>query len=389
MNLSEIETLLATPLESIRAKEKALVDALALAADRPFALFGAGALGRWTLAKLRATGVEPAAFVDNNQAHWGKKVDGLGVMSIADAVREFGRNVPFVVTIYHSTAVRRQLGEMGLRAFPFPVLAFRFPDALVPHCCVDRPAKMVRHTPGIRAGFLLWADEASREEYVAQVRYRMTFDDVSPGLPAAETYFPEELVVPSPEEVFVDCGAYDGDSVREFIRRRGETFGRIIALEPDPANIARLQASLSDYPRTIRNRVEAIAVAAGSQKGTARFDATGTVTSALGSAGSLEVDIAPLDDILRGRSVSYIKMDIEGGEPEALAGARQILQEDEPVLAICLYHRQEDLWQIPLQIRAINPRYHLFLRRYCDDCWEEICYAIPSSRLHGAASGNA
>jgi hypothetical protein len=115
-----------------------------------------------------------------------------------------------------------------------------------------------------------------------------------------------------------------------------------------------------------------------------RFDATGTVTSAVGSAGSLEVDVAPLDDVLRGRSPSYIKMDIEGSEPEALAGARRILEEDEPVLAICLYHRQEDLWRIPLQIRAINPRYHLFLRRYSDDCWEQVCYAIPTARLHAS-----
>jgi FkbM family methyltransferase len=389
MNPSEIDDLLAEGIESIEARGRALVDGLALADNGPFVLFGAGALGRWTLAKLRTSGVEPCGFVDNNQRLWGKDVDGLRVLSVADAVREFGRDVPFIVTVYNSTAVRRQLGDKGHRAFAFPVLALRFPKALLPHCCVDRPARMVGQTAAIREGLFVWADEASRREYVAQVRYRLTFDDVPPGIPASETYFPEELVVPSPEEVFVDCGAYDGDSVREFLRRRGETFGRVIALEPDPANIDRLQASLSGYPATVRSRVEAIAVAAGSQRGKMRFDATGTVTSAIGSAGTLEVDVAPLDDVLRGRSPSYIKMDIEGSEPEALAGAHRILQEDEPVLAICLYHRQEDLWQLPLQIRAINPRYDLFLRRYSDDCWEQICYAIPPARLRASIAVTA
>jgi len=389
MNPSEIDDLLAERLDSIEARERALVDGLALAENGPFVLFGAGALGRWTLAMLRTTGVEPCGFVDNNQRLWGTEVDGMRVLSVADAIREFGRNVPFIVTVYNSAAVRRQLGGEGLRAFPFPVLALRFPEALLPHCCVDRPAKMAGQTAAIREGLSLWADDASRREYVAQVRYRLTFDGAPPGTSPSETYFPEELVVPSPGEVFVDCGAYDGDSVREFLRRRGETFGQIIALEPDPANIDRLHASLSSYPATVRSRVAAIAVAAGSQRGKMRFDATGTVASAVVSAGGLEVDVAPLDDVLRGRSPSYIKMDIEGSEPEALAGARRVLQEDEPVLAICLYHRQEDLWRIPLQIRAINPRYHLFLRRYSDDCWEQVCYAVPPPRLRVPVSVTA
>jgi hypothetical protein len=83
-------------------------------------------------------------------------------------------------------------------------------------------------------------------------------------------------------------------------------------------------------------------------------------------------------------------MDIEGSEPDALAGAGRILREDEPVLAICLYHRQEDLWQIPLQIKAANSNYRMFLRRDSDDCWEQVCYAIPERRLlPGALGGSA
>jgi FkbM family methyltransferase len=207
-------------------------------------------------------------------------------------------------------------------------------------------------------------------------------------VPASETYFPEELVVPSTDEVFVDCGAFDGDSVREFIRRRGERFNRIIALEPDPKNIARLYASLAEYPESVRRRVEAIPVAAGSKRGKARFDASGTVGSSVETGGGIEVDIATLDETLEGRAPSYIKMDIEGSEPDAIAGATRILRNDAPVLAVCLYHRLEDLWQIPLQIRAANPDYRLFLRRYSDDCWEQVVYAIPHDRLQPSVAAN-
>jgi hypothetical protein len=74
-------------------------------------------------------------------------------------------------------------------------------------------------------------------------------------------------------------------------------------------------------------------------------------------------------------------MDIESAEPEALDGARELLRRHRPVLAVCTYHRSEHLWQIPNLIRSMVPEYHLFLRRYAEDCWEGVCYAIPKHRL--------
>jgi FkbM family methyltransferase len=379
---AQLDDLIAESHDSVVRRERAMVEELALADGDPFVLFGAGAWGRLTLSGLRKAGVEPAVFVDNNPTKWGMEVDGLGVLSLTDAADRFGKRVPFVVTVYTGDKVRRQVRETGLRAVPFPVLALRFPSILMPHNCVDFPHKMVGHAARIREGLSLWADEASRREYVAQVRYRLSFDDrVPPCLPPAETYFPDDLIVPADDEVFVDCGAYDGDSVRDFLRRRGNKFSRIIALEPDPQNIARLKASIASLADNLREKVEVVAVAAGSRHGTVHFDATGTVGSAVGEGGTLEVSTAPLDDVLREYHPSYIKMDIEGAEPDALAGAREVILRDLPVLAVCLYHRQEDLWQIPLQIRQITDRYHFFLRRYSDDCWEQVCYAIPRNRL--------
>jgi hypothetical protein len=75
-----------------------------------------------------------------------------------------------------------------------------------------------------------------------------------------------------------------------------------------------------------------------------------------------------------------VKIDVEGSEPDVLEGARALLANQQPVLAVVLYHRPEDLWQIPLQIHAINPAYRIFLRRYGDECWEQVCYAIPPAR---------
>ena len=72
-------------------------------------------------------------------------------------------------------------------------------------------------------------------------------------------------------------------------------------------------------------------------------------------------------------------MDIEGAELDALIGARRTLVRDRPILAIAAYHRASDLWTIPRLIKSIVPEYDLHLRRYAEDCWELVCYAIPSS----------
>ena len=68
-------------------------------------------------------------------------------------------------------------------------------------------------------------------------------------------------------------------------------------------------------------------------------------------------------------------------EADAVLGAQKIIEENAPVLAICLYHAQEHLWQIPLLIHSFGVKYDFFLRRYADECWEIVCYAIPKDRL--------
>jgi hypothetical protein len=73
-------------------------------------------------------------------------------------------------------------------------------------------------------------------------------------------------------------------------------------------------------------------------------------------------------------------MDIEGSEPSAVAGAAELLRKEKPVLALCLYHRTEHLWQIPTQLHSIVPEYKLYLRRYAEDWWEQVCYAVPPDR---------
>jgi hypothetical protein len=96
------------------------------------------------------------------------------------------------------------------------------------------------------------------------------------------------------------------------------------------------------------------------------------------------IDCRRLDDIDWSVTPTYIKMDIESAEPEAIAGGAELLRRHQPTLAICTYHRNEHLWDIPNLIHSISPDYHIFLRRYAEECWEGVCYAIPKHRLKRA-----
>jgi hypothetical protein len=103
------------------------------------------------------------------------------------------------------------------------------------------------------------------------------------------------------------------------------------------------------------------------------------VASRIGD-GDCEVKCVSLDSMLGDVPVSFIKMDIEGSELDTLAGARELIQKNAPILAICAYHRQSDLWNIPLYIRSLNPHYSIYLRPHLLEGWDLVCYAVPSSR---------
>ena len=100
---------------------------------------------------------------------------------------------------------------------------------------------------------------------------------------------------------------------------------------------------------------------------------------------------APLDELAAGLSPhfapSFIKMDIEGAEGAALEGARRLIARHRPILAICLYHRQSDLWRIPLLIESICPGYRHYLRAHETDGWQTVGYAVPPERLKAACPG--
>jgi len=387
---AQIDQLLNVDTETIIRREQSLYDELTYPRSNSIVVFGAGNLGRKTASGLRKTGIEPLAFVDNNRSFWNKAIDGIKVFSPDDAAQEFGQSAVFVIAVWSQgvdrriSYIARTLRDLGCeKVVSFVPLFWKYSDLFLPHCRLNLPHLIYQQADNVRKVFSMLADDVSRSEYLSQLKWLLStdFGELS-ALVNHKTYLPDEIFALSPHEVFIDCGAYDGDTIRTFLRHRGNVFGKIVAFEPDPLNFSKLHHYVSRLPKVISDRITMWQLATGARRETLRFDAMGTVASSISQTGTLEVECVPLDEMLADCVPTYIKMDIEGAEPAALVGGRTIIRETSPVLAICVYHQQDHLWKLPLLMQSLLPeRYHFFLRRYDDEFGDLVCYAVPNYRL--------
>ena len=134
---------------------------------------------------------------------------------------------------------------------------------------------------------------------------------------------------------------------------------------------------------------KAAAAGAGSSSSAALIGVAIAVAGSTIGSGTDVVEVAPLDELLADHPPTYIKMDVEGAERDALLGGAKTISKNAPVLAICLYHRPEDVWDLPLLIRSLRPDYRLYVRRHSDERWETVCYAVPPGRGMSSVIGSS
>ena len=385
---AKLNQLLQEDVASAKVREQSAFDEATAPFGKSLVLFGAGNLGKKTLAGLRSAGIEPLAFSDNNRELWGKKIEGIEVFSPSDAAAKFGKSAAFIMAIWRgegtdTMAERCQpLTELGCeRVVNFGVVFWKYPQAFLPHYSFDLPHKVLEQADEVRRAFDLFEDDASRAEYVAQIRWRLLLDfDGLPRPVKHRIYFPEDIIATRPDDVFVDCGAYNGDTLEDFVGVRGEAFQKYLAFEADPANYLDLQRNVGSLPEPMQKRIRTFQLAVGARREKVFFNASGTGSSAVG-CGTLEIDCAPLDEVIGGEEPTWIKMDIEGSEVDALNGARMLIAKTTPALAVCVYHQQNHVWRIPLLMREMSEDYRLFLRPHVLESWDLVCYAIPVNRL--------
>ena len=377
MNSREkVEQLLSEDPESCRLRERTAFDELARPGGE-LILFGAGGLGKKLLRALRQDGIEPVAFIDNSLA--GRVVEGVSVLTPSEAAQRWGSTATFVVSIWASWAdtMREQvqsLRDLGCETvISFIPLLWKYP-AILPHVQIDLPSHICEQKNKVLSAFNLWSDDASREEFVSQLRWRLyaDFSALHPAVPGQ--YWQRDLIDPGQQAVYVDCGACDGDTLEQFISFTGGRFREAFLFEPDDRNFRALQQRLNAMPESIRQRIQAFPCAVAEADYNVSFSGGAGASSAAGT-GSETVHCLSLDGTVS-IPPTLIKYDIEGFELLGLEGSRRIIAEIAPSLVVCAYHTQSHIWEIPLLIDSIRKGYRYYLRPH-GQIWETVCYAIP------------
>jgi FkbM family methyltransferase len=163
---------------------------------------------------------------------------------------------------------------------------------------------------------------------------------------------------PTASHVYVDGGAYDGDTVIRFIDKVGPAYDQIYAFEPDSENFALLEAR-TKHLANIRRFQQGLH----SDRQTLRFAAGNDQGSYISDQGKLVIEVTAIDQAVD-RPATAIKLDIEGSEAAAIEGARNQITTNRPGLCISAYHQTDDLFTLPDRIRALDPAYRLSLRQF-------------------------
>ncbi len=274
--------------------------------------FGAGVAGEVTLEYLRTLEIEVSYFVDNNQSRWGEELMGLKIRSPKELLED--KNI----------------------------------------------------------GYVLVTPSSSRfcEEIIEQlISLGMDKDKIlCPYKVFGKMYCDEEILNITNEDILVDGGCYDGTSSIDVNSIPGNGIKKIYAFEPDEKHYHKCEKFLQNLEHTILIK-----------KGL--FDKDGTISfmsqdgegSLICEEGTEKIDICKIDT--EASDATFIKMDIEGAELKALMGAKETIVKNKPKLAISIYHKPEDIIEIPKYLKTLVPEYKFYLRQYTMSYLECVLYA--------------
>ena len=237
--------------------------------------------------------------------------------------------------------------------------------------------------PKILEAFSFLETDQDKDLYIEYIKAHLTMDFTRFKEPTDINlqYLAHDMPFKIDYSNFIDCGGFDGDTLRNFISR-DINLKNIAVFEPQNDLCQKISQLCNHYEDKIRS---AIIFPCGVHSKTEKFRFT--VSSDAPSASKIDdrgndiIQCVAIDDVLQGFNPTFIKMDIEGAEVEALKGAKKTISKSHPYLAICVYHSLSDIWEIPLLIKSFYSGYKLYLRNYNYMGLETVLYAFPEDKL--------
>lgn len=334
---------------------------------KPTVIYGMGDAAERIIKILQENGIEPDDIFASDEfvrghSFLGKKV--LKYSQICEKYEDFNIVLAFAT---HIPDVLNRIKQMNTEHSVFA------PDIPVAGNGLFTGEYFEEHRADFQQVYDRLADDESKKAYEnvlkfkisGKVDYLYSCNEYNKG----KIY--KDILRLKSDETIIDCGAYDGDTIREFTASTGGKYNHIYALEPDGKNFKKLCRNTNGMQGLFLYNAGAWC-----KNETLFFEKKAGRNSKLSSVGE-PTEFKAIDDLINDDSVSLIKMDIEGAELKALCGCEKTIKRCKPKLYICAYHRNEDMFALPQKIWELNKDYKVYFRHSAYiPAWESNFYCV-------------
>lgn len=343
-------------------------------------LYGAGHIGKCVSDMLEENNIEIKGILDSNEQKWGTLVYGKYICRSLDDVEVCNNTVILVTSskgyreIFESHSKYRNI--LFNPGFSMASKISYIKENLY-ECSLEK-CKQIREK--VSAVFDLLENEESKRTYFQVCKSMFLsklgetlYEEAYTELPE---YFFDEFMKSKVCDKFIDCGAFDGDTFELYYEYMNGMFDKAYLFEMDEDMYNILVSNIENKFGNIKEKIKCINAGVSDENSTA-------LTSIVSENGMWKIDnagykhatLVTLDEAVK-EEVNFIKMDIEGAELSAIIGAKNIIAKQKPNLAVCIYHKPNDLWEIPMMIKELNPSYRLYIKHHSFYCQDTILYAV-------------
>lgn len=333
---------------------------------RPFVLYGAGKMGRANARFCKENNIAVACFCDKNMQ--GKVLLDIPVYSPEQLKNSFKNPNIVICSVTFYDEIIKECLALG---FKKENIVLDFPQQ-IGNLSMEQ---FISHVEGYKWAYDFFEEEQSKKIILSKINNYLFHDEMERS--SSPTYFEKDKIFLSGQEVFVDAGGYIGDTIDEFLNVVGDKYKKVYSFEPDSKN---REILLKKYGNN--SKIEIIDKGLWNEVTTVQFVESGSVSSMVDEQGTVLVAMTSLDEFFKDYTSdqlpTYIKMDVEGAEENLILGAKNLIKNTRPKLAVSVYHKPEDLYRLTRLINELCPNYQMILRHYTNDFYDTVLYALPT-----------
>lgn len=339
-------------------------------------LYGAGHACEFYRDYLTRKGIKIQGIIDGNPDKNGTLFNGIRIYSINEIKKKDENHIKIVISAPSKRKVianvlRHELPEAEVYSFEIEAYECFNLD-------VEGYKRFIKNNwERIYKVYSELEDDRSRQVLINMIKTRVTANlDYIDEINESNQYWPDGIIQFSKDECIIECGSNNGDTLLQMCEKLNNQYSHIYCLEPDSTCKDQLGGVIKELDPE-GQRITFIPKGSSDKTGVLYFDQkySNSELSRISNEGDVAINVTALDDIGTGK-VTYIKMDVEGAELDTLHGAEKLIKAYKPKLAVCLYHKPEDIVTIPEYLKQLNPNYRFYIRHHNCVITESVLYAI-------------